>query len=108
MPTQTDDLNEKVKRLEEHFAKATGCKVMSEWKVDLRSCRFYFENKDGQEWQYICDIYQGDIEELSVDVLIALLEKAKWRQVLQESAGKQVNGFKDGKFSIAREWPKLV
>jgi len=106
MAAQSND-EQKVRRLEEHFASATDCEVTCEWQTDFLCWRFYFQRAHGRRWQYILDVYKGDIEEQSADELTELLEKAKWQHVLRVSSGKRVPCLKDGRFSPAtRAWPE--
>jgi hypothetical protein len=103
--------NKKVEQLCERLGKESGCTVRPQWMVDFCCCRLHFEKDTDRNWRYILDVYQGDIDKLDVDELVAHLEAGKWQQVLQTYSGKLVPCFKEKKFAAAttfREWPKKV
>jgi hypothetical protein len=103
-------VNERIKGLQDYFQQQTDCTVSHDWKIDSQCHRFYFLSKIGKDWQYILDVYQGDVDEQDVTKLIQLLDSANWQQVLKTYSTKRVPLFKDGKFSdaaIFQEWPKI-
>jgi hypothetical protein len=108
MPDEIADPDEKIEKLKDYFQQQTGCRIAHEWKIDLHCHRFYFQNGKQDGWQYILDVYQGDLEEQEVSEIIVGLNAGKWQKVLQECSGKRIPCFKDKKFAPAstfREWP---
>jgi hypothetical protein len=56
-------------------------------------------------------VFDGDIEEQSVDELFDNLEASQWLKALQTHSGERVPCFKDKQFVPAtkfRKWPKMV
>jgi len=103
--------DEKARQLCGRLGHESECTGQHEWKIDCRCWRFYFVRDGDKDWRSILDVYQGDIDELTVDHLTAKLEEAKWKQVLQTHSGKLVPFFKEGQFTAAsdfREWPQKV
>jgi hypothetical protein len=108
---ESNDINTKLQTLKAHFQEQTGCAVFTEWKYNYSGHRFYFQEKDGRDWLYIVDIYEGDVEEQTASEIIANLNAANWRKVVESHAGKSVPLFKDKRFANPasfREWPQKV
>lgn len=102
-------VNERLKKLEDYFGQQTGCSVVSEWKIDLHSYRFYFQRDKERDWRYILDLSQDDFEAKDNDQIINELTVARWLHVLETHSGKRVPIFQDGKFadvSTFQSWPE--
>jgi len=102
-------IDAKVVALKDYFQKKTGCQMFDDWKIDLRCFRFYFQNESGQDWQYILDVSQSDLEKQDIAEVKKALEAAKWHEVLRQYLGKCVAVFSDNKFAnpgAFRAWPK--
>jgi len=82
---------QKIEALETYFQEQLpDCEVFSEWKIDPRCFRFYFQ----------------DIEELTTKELTEKLEKHKWKQILSANSKKRIPVFKDKGFREFHDWPK--
>lgn len=104
----TDD--EKAKQVCERLSKESKSTVEHKWNIDEGYFRFYFKDGD-QDWRYILDVYQGDMNELGVDELMVHLETHKWKQMVQTHSGTLVPFLKDRKFTAPsdfRTWPSKV
>jgi hypothetical protein len=104
-------VDKRVEQLRDWLCKESGCTVHAEWNADFRCYRFYFGESEDKRWQYILDVYTGDMRERDVSELSSLLAAAKWRQVLKTYSRKRVPFFKDKGFGPAagfREWPKAA
>jgi hypothetical protein len=103
--------NEKIEQLSERLSKASGCSLCHDWKIDFLGCRFYFRSAEHRGWRYILDVNDGDIEEQSVDQLLANLEASQWQKVLSDYSGKLVPYFKDKEFVPETgfcRWPRQL
>ena len=104
----SDDLEMKAKQLATYLGEALQCTVCIDWKSSFRRFRFYFERQGQAEWTYILEVEQEQLNEQSLEDLLAALERGHWKEVLQTNSLIRIPLFRNGEFAPETEffpWP---